>query len=345
MTVDVPSGRATGDLPSPLIATRKGSALHLQLDRPTSLNALNHAMVKALRASIAAAQEMEGIATIVLSGNGDRAFSAGGDLKPLREDALGDGTYAMPFWADLYGTVADISASEIPVVSLFDGIVFGGGLGLAGNCQVRVATERCVAAMPETRIGFYPDTGGLSLLAGLAGETGTYLGTCAQSVGAADALAVGLVDHFVWHSDLPAFTEAIGVLGLEEALAAFASEPTDEPALPAAWVDECFAGDDAAEILERLRGHEHPDAVEAAELFASRSPAAVAVTLKGLRTVADLTLVEDLELELRITDALRRSDDFVEGVRARVVDKDRDPSWVHTHVSEVDPAWVESIVS
>lgn len=340
-----PSATATGELPSPLVTIRKGSALHLQLDRPTSLNALNHAMVKALRASIAAAHEMDGVETIILSGNGDRAFSAGGDLIRLREDALGEGTYAMPFWTDLYGVVADIAASSIPVVALFDGIVFGGGLGIAGNCHVRVATERAVAAMPETRIGFYPDTGGLSLLAGLAGETGTYLGTCAQSVGAADALAVGLVDHFVWHHELPAFIEAIGSLGLTDALAAFATEPAEQATLPAAWVDECFAGDDATAILERLRAHDHPAAAEAADLYASRSPAAVAVTLKALRHVVDLTLLEDLELELRITDALRRTDDFVEGVRARVVDKDRDPTWVHGHVSEVDPDWVASVVS
>ena len=328
----------------PLLVQREGRVLHLELHRPHSLNALNHPMVKALRAEITAASSDPEVDVVVLSGAGERAFSAGGDLKFLHTDATGTGADALPFWADLYGVVADIDACAKPVVALMDGFVLGGGCGIAGNCPVRVVTERATLGMPETRIGFYPDTGGLSMLQKLTGEVGTYLGTCSQSVNGVDAIAVGLADHFVPSSDLPAFVEAIVTLGLDEALAAFAAVPTEEPTLPAAWVDECFAGDDPVAILDRLRAHEHPDAQAAAELYASRSPAAVAVTLKALRVVADLTLAEDLALELRMTDRLRQSADFIEGVRARLVDKDRNPSWALADVSEVSPEWVDQIV-
>lgn len=331
-----------------VLTTRLGRVLRLELNRPRQLNALSHELVRALRAGIARAAADDGIEVVLLTGAGERAFSAGGDLKFLHADATGAGDKAMPLWTDLYALVADIaalSASGVPVVPLMDGIVLGGGMGIAGNCGVRVVTERAVLGMPETRIGLYPDTGGLSMLQRLTGESGTYLGTCAQSVNGADALAIGLADHFVPSSDLPAFTAAVVEFGLDDALASFATTPFDAPSLPVAWVDECFAGDDPVAILERLRTHPDEDARHAGELYASRSPASVAVTLAGLRAVATMTLQQDLALELRMTDRLRRSHDFIEGVRARLVDKDRDPQWEYADVSQVDPAWVASVVS
>ena len=322
-----------------------GHAAHVVLDRPGQYNALNHAMVSTLLSLVVELDEHPDVHVIVMSGAGDRGFSAGGDLVFLRNDALASGGRAMSYWRDLYELAHLISTCVTPIVSIMDGVTFGGGLGVAARAGVRVVTERSVLGMPETRIGFFPDTGGLHLLAGLPGEVGTYLGLCAQTVGPQDAVEVGLADVLVASDDLPALYDRLAVAPYPGAVAAFAQPAAPGCGLPGtAWVHDCFAGDDPARIVCRLLAHPDAEARAAGNLLAQRSPTAVTAALLGLRAAAHLGLGDDLELELRMADHLRRSHDFLEGIRARLVDKDRTPTWSPASFDGVDRATLAALL-
>lgn len=323
---------------------RDGRAVHLRLTRPRHLNALDHDMVTVLRATLEDLVDETDAEVVVLSGAGDRGLCAGGDLRFLHDDARSGGHAAMAFWRDLYDLVEVVADHPLPIVSLMDGIVLGGGLGVAARAQHRVVTERSVIGMPETRIGFFPDTGGLHLLSHLERERGTYLALCAETVGAADALDIGLADHFVWHSELAELRDQLAVQPWQTVLDRFRTRPPEAPRLVGeTWIDECFAGGDVSTIVSRLRERSEPAAAEAADLLASRSPSAVAVTLAGLRRAAGLSLSDDLTMELRLAERLRSSHDFLEGIRARLVDKDREPQWEDVDLAAVDTEGVEAL--
>lgn len=328
---------------------RDRRALHVQVQRPAQLNALDHDVVTLLRATLEDAADDHEVATVVLSGAGDRGWSAGGDLMFLHRDGRGEGTAALPFWRDLYDLVLVVAEHPKPVVSLMDGLALGGGLGVAARASHRVVTERSVVGMPETRIGFFPDTGGLHLLSHLDGEVGTYLALCAETVGGADAIDVGLADRFVWSDDLPRLVDRLAVDPVDVALETVAVPAADVPQgrdLPAqAWIDACFGAEDPVEVLHRLQDHPDERAVLAGAVLASRSPTAVTATLLGLRAAADLDLPADLALELRLAALLRRSHDFLEGIRARLVDKDRDPAWAPASWAEVDVVALREVLA
>ena len=320
---------------------RDGRALHVTINRPTQLNAIDHDVVTLLRATLDDAADEPEVETIVLSGAGPRGFSAGGDLVRLRQDGVTDGGWSMPYWRDLYDLALVIAELPKPIVAVMDGFVLGGALGLAARASHRVVTERSVVGMPETRIGFFPDVGGLHLLSHLPGEVGTYLGLCAETLGGADAVEVGLADHVVLSDDLPRLLDALATRSADDVLAA-ANLSTEHLATRdlagSAWIRECFAGDDPAVVVERLLRHEHPDARAAGDVLAQRSPTAVTATLLGLRRAATLDLPTDLRMELALAEHLRRSHDFLEGIRARLVDKDRAPTWDPASFDDVDAA-------
>jgi enoyl-CoA hydratase len=315
---------------------RDGRAVHVVLNRPSRLNALSHEMVISMRAALAEAIEEPDVDVVLLRAVGARAFSAGGDLVFLHQDSVAGSGQALAYWADLYGLVADIAQSPTRVVSLMDGLVLGGGLGVAGRCHERVVTQHTVLGMPETRIGFFPDTGGLHLLSHLAGEVGTYLGLCAATVNGSDALAVGLAEHFVLSDDVQLIVDRAGVTAWDDLIARYRAPAPQVPTLPAAWVEECFAGADVRAIIERLVRHSDPDAQAAGALLKTRSPSAVSVTLRGLRVARDLTLDDELAMELRMAAHLKDSHDFR---------KDRDPVWSPASPGDVCATWLDEVVS
>lgn len=337
--------RQTDPMGAPEVSVRRdGRAVHLRLNRPHHLNALDHDMVTVLRATLEDLADGTDAEVVILSGAGDRALSAGGDLRFLRDDALGDGGSALGFWRDLYDLVETVATHPLPIVSLLDGICLGGGLGVAARARQRIVTERSVIGMPETRIGFFPDTGGLHLLSHLERERGTYLGLCAETVAAADALDIGLADHFVWHADVARLVDQLAFDTLDEVLRRWSTQPPESPRLATrSWIEECFTGSDPQEILARLRAHPDESAAEAADLLESRSPTGVAVTLAGLRRAAGMDLADDLVMELRLAERLRDSHDFVEGIRARLVDKDREPRWDPADLGSVEAPWVADL--
>ncbi|WBQ07955.1 enoyl-CoA hydratase/isomerase family protein [Kribbella sp. CA-293567] len=322
---------------APVLFDRVGRAGHIVLNRPRAINALTHEMVKLIQSTLGSWADDAEVRTVVLTGSGERGLCAGGDIVSLYRDGLAGGTASLDFWADEYRLDATIADYPKPFVAIMDGIVLGGGIGLSAHADVRVVTERSKIGMPETGIGFFPDVGGTYLLSRAPGELGTHLALTAGSVRAGDAIAVGLADWYVPSDRLPALIAELATKAPADALAAVA-EPAPESALLADrdWIDAAYEGDDASKILARLESSESGAARDTAGVIAAKSPTSVKVTLRALRSAADLpTLREALDQEYRLSARFHGSHDFLEGVRAQVIDKDRNPQWVPSSIDEV----------
>jgi enoyl-CoA hydratase len=320
---------------------RRGHLGVITLNRPRAVNALTAGMVAAMLERLAAWENDDGVAAVLVQGAGERGLCAGGDIVAIYRDILTGGEETAHFWEAEYRLNSLISRYPKPYVALMDGLVLGGGVGISAHGSVRIVTERTRTGMPETTIGFVPDVGGTLLLARAPGETGTHAALTGAHLSAADALFLGLADHFVPSGRLP---ELAGELESEAAEAAVGRYTDDPPAsaLEAQrdWIDDCYAADDAEEILRRLRAA-GPEAAEAAEIIESKSPTAVKVTLESLRRARQLGLDEALVQEYRVGVRCLAGPDFREGIRAQVVDKDRNPQWQPPTLSEVHAHDVE----
>jgi enoyl-CoA hydratase len=223
-----------------------------------------------------------------------------------------------------------------------DGIVMGGGVGVSAHGSVRVATDTTKMAMPEVGIGFIPDVGGTLILSRAPGLLGLHAALTGATFDGADAIAMGFADHYVPHAALDAFKKSIFDDGIDAALAAHAVEPPPSRLLAQReWIDRCYAGETAVEIVAALRGHDA--GLAAADLIESRSPISVSVALEAVRRAAKLDTLEDvLRQDYRTSCAALRSHDFVEGIRAQVVDKDRNPHWSPASLAAVTTADVEA---
>ncbi|MCX5207149.1 enoyl-CoA hydratase/isomerase family protein [Streptomyces sp. NBC_00237] len=327
---------------APVLVHVEGRAGHLVLNRPRALNSLTHPMVRLLDATLAAWAKDPEIDTVVLSGAGERGLCAGGDIRTMHDDARdGDGTATEAFWRDEYRLNARIARYPKPYVTLMDGIVMGGGVGVSAHGSVRVVTERSRVAMPETGIGFVPDVGGTYLLSRAPGELGTHLALTGGSVGAADALLCGLADHFVPSERLDTLRAELASAPAAEAVRRHAGEVEVAGGVLGEgreWIDRCYAADSVEEIVRRLTDSGVPEAKEAAETILAKSPTSVKVTLEAMRRARGLDSLERvLEQEYRVSCWALRRPDMVEGVRAQIVDKDRNPRWSPATLGEVTP--------
>ncbi|MFF6776810.1 enoyl-CoA hydratase/isomerase family protein [Streptomyces sp. NPDC012637] len=338
--MSVPAG-----LPEPEVLVHTGGrAGFLTLNRPRAINALTHAMVRRIDEALTAWEDDPAVTTVVLRGAGERGLCAGGDIRAIHADARAGGTATLDFWRDEYRLNARIARLAKPYVAFMDGIVMGGGVGVSGHGSVRVVTERSRVAMPETGIGFVPDVGGTWLLGRAPGELGTHLALTGTQAGAADALLTGLADHFVPAADLPALAAELTRLPAAEAVARFArTAPPGELAGQREWIDECYRADTVEEIVRRLGDSGIPEAKETATVLLTRSPTALKATLAAVRRARTLDSLEAaLDTEFRLSRAALRSPDLVEGIRAQVVDKDRNPRWTPPTLPEVTEAATES---
>ncbi len=320
----------TGADPALLVSV-DGRAGIITLNRPKALNALTLEMVRELEAALDRFEADPDITTVVLTAAGDRAFCAGGDIRALHDAAVAtDWESPRTFWAEEYHLNGRIGRYAKPVVAVLDGITMGGGIGLAGHASHRVVSERASLAMPEVGIGFAPDVGGTWLLARAPGELGTHLALTGGRVGHADAIHLGLADAHVPHDALDDLVSALATDDPDAAIAARRRDPGPAPLAAArAWIDDAYASDDPTAIVARLR-EIGGDATAAADAVDAASPTSVTVALRALRTAAELPSLEAaLEMEYRISTSIVEHPDFVEGVRAAVVDKDRSPRWHH----------------
>jgi enoyl-CoA hydratase len=320
---------------------RRGHLGIVTLNRPKAVNALTLGMVTAILEQLTAWADDDAVGTVLVRGAGDRGLCAGGDIVAIYRDMVEGTGQAPEFWTTEYRLNALISRYPKPYVAFMDGLVLGGGVGISAHGSVRIVTERTRTGMPETTIGFVPDVGGTLLLSRSPGESGTHAALTGAHLSGADALFLGLADHFVPSENLPALAEALEIATPDAAVGRFVQEPPASTlAAQREWIDAAYATDDAEEIVRRLRAAGGV-AAEAAATIEAKSPTAVKLTLASLRRVRGLSLPEALAQEYRVGLRSLEGPDFREGIRAQVVDKDRNPQWKPASLAEVTPADVE----
>lgn len=326
-----------------LVNVDRGVGL-ITLNRPKAINSLTHAMVNAMSPVLADWDHDDDIVAVVVDGAGDRGLCAGGDIVALYHSARGDKSEALQFWYDEYLLNAQIGRFSKPYVALMDGIVMGGGVGVAVHGSVRVVTDTTKMAMPEVGIGLIPDVGGTLILSRAPGLLGVHAALTGVTFGAGDALAMGFADHFVPHDALADFTQAVIADGVDAALTTHSAEaPPSQFLAQRDWIDHCYVGETVADIIAALRDHDAGAANDAADLMATRSPISLAVALEAIRRSAKLDTLEDvLRQDYRTSYASVHSHDFVEGIRAQVIDKDRNPKWSPASLAAVTTADVEA---
>ncbi len=326
-----------------LIEVRDGLGL-ITLNRPKAINALNYTMVQAITPALRKWADDDDVQAVVITGSGERGLCAGGDIVSIYHDAQEGGTGSVDFWRDEYILNALIAAYPKPYVAVMDGIVMGGGVGISAHGSDRVVTERSMVGMPEVGIGFVPDVGGTYLLARSPGELGTHVALTTARMNAGDAIACGFADHYIPSADLPEFLDALHAGSVSDVVAKFAAQAPDSALLAQqSWIDECYSADTVEEIVARLQAHESPDAAKAASQILAKSPVAVKVALRSLRRARQVGSVEEvLNDEYRVSLACLKSRDLVEGIRAQVIDKDRNPQWSPATLEQVSDELVDS---
>ncbi|MGE0500256.1 MAG: enoyl-CoA hydratase/isomerase family protein [Rhizobiaceae bacterium] len=323
---------------------RLGRAGVVTLTRPKALNAITHAMISALARALDAWEADAEVAVVIVKGEG-RAFSAGGDILQVY-NAGKAGRPTVEFFADEYRLNARIRRFRKPYVSLIDGIVMGGGVGISCHGSHRAMTENATFAMPEVGIGFFPDIGGSYILPRLKGEFGMFLALTGHRIRRGDACWAGLATHTVDAAALPAIVEALCESGEPDAVlkahGAAAARETDEATVH--LINRHFAPAELSGVVASLEGATGDDGFAARTLatLRSRSPTSLAVTFRQIRAGAMLSMEECMVMEYRILNRMVRGHDFYEGIRAALIDKGSTPRWEPERLEEVDPAAVET---
>jgi len=312
---------------------------HITLNRPKAINALTHPMVRTISAALTNWAGEQDVKAVVIDGAGDRGLCAGGDIRAIYEDARSGGSASIDFWRDEYRLNAAIAHYRKPVVAVMDGLVMGGGVGLAAHASHRIVTDRSIVAMPEVNIGLVPDVGGSYLLARAPGWSGLHAALTGVRLTGADVLALGLADYYIEHGELQDFLQTMAVHGLDSAVFKFASTHPTSELMQQQWIDTCYQADTVTEILAQLSQMPGEPPLVAARAIKAASPSCVTVALRAIRSVRDqkFTLEQALNQEFRIVSAALRSADLIEGIRAQVIDKDRTPQWNPPHLADLPP--------
>jgi len=315
----------------------------ITLKRPSALNALTHPMIHAIHSALDDWERDERVRAVVIRGAGERGLCAGGDIRAVYEDARSGSTASLRFWADEYRLNARIARYRKPYIALMDGLVMGGGVGISAHGSIRIVTERSRVGMPEVRIGFVPDIGGTYLLSRAPGKLGLHMALTGNDVSGADAIHCGLADYFVPSTRLTELLASLSANAPRAAVLELAEPaPPSRLAEQSAWIDACYAADSVEQVLDSLRSSGN-EARQAAEEIGERSPTSVKVAFRAVTRAANLPTVEAaLNQEFRVASHLLRSHDLLEGIRAQIIDKDRNPRWRPATLEEVTDDMVEA---
>jgi len=334
---------------SDVLVRVSGACGRITLNRPRVLNALNITMVNEMHAALSAWATDDHVHFVLVDGAGERGLCAGGDIRALYNSIVANQReVATEFFQKEYQLNYAISRYAKPYVVLMDGIVMGGGIGISSHGSHRVVTERSQLAMPETAIGFIPDVGGTHLLGTAPGEIGTYMGLTGGRIGAADAIQCGLADVMIRSEDLPGLSldleACTDAAAMEQCLRSIAAHaPAGILRERCAWIDECFAASTVEEILAALLGQADVEARSCAEELKKMSPTSLKLTLRALRHGRNSnSLAASLKQEFRLAQTCEKGHDLTEGIRAAIVDKDRNPQWSPSRLEEVTPEMVDA---
>lgn len=329
-----------------VIAVRDGRIGRITLNRPRALNALDLDMIRAVTGALQGWRDEPAVHAVVIEGAGDRAFCAGGDIRAIRQLQLEGRKEAVEaFFSEEYALNLLIATYPKPYVALVDGICMGGGIGVSVHGTFRVATEQALFAMPETAIGFFPDIGATYFLPRLPGFLGTYLALTGARMQGADAVHAGFATHFVPRAELAGVSAALAHDGVT-VLAEYARPlPPFSLREQRGLIDAAFGADTVPEIMHRLARDGGEFARETAATLRGMSPGSLVWSLRLLRLGAGRSLPACLDAELRATRTVTAGHEFIEGVRAMVVDKDRKPDWQPARIEDVDRAAAEAMLN
>ena len=308
-----------------------GRAGRITLNRPKALNALTYDMIRAIEAELDVWRDDDAIDLVVIDAAGDKAFCAGGDIADLYASGrAGDFAFGQQFWRDEYRLNAKLAEFPKPIVSLMQGFTMGGGVGVGCHASHRIVGDSSRIAMPECGIGLVPDVGGSLLLAQAPGFLGEYYGLSAARMGPGDAILMGFADTYVPEVDWPALIAALengdvaGVAGFERV------PPSAEIAEHRPMIDRIFAANSLEEVGAGLTADQTDFAATALKAIQRNSPLSMACAMKLIRRVRRTpTIREALAQEYRFTHRATQFGDFLEGIRAAIIDKDRSPKWAH----------------
>ncbi len=324
-----------------------GALRRITLNRPKALNALTLDMAVTMTALLRSWADDPAVGAILIDGAGDRGLCAGGDIRALYDAAKSGSRLPEQFWATEYRLNVMIARCAKPVIAIMDGVVMGGGVGLSAHAAHRVVTERSAVAMPEVGIGFFPDVGAAFLLARSPGFTGTHLALTGNRVGAADAIYCGLADVAIATARLAELPTALAdcrdAADVRTRLHKL-STPPGPARLPEArsWIDRCYAAATVEDIVEQLRVCDAEATHAVLQTMTKASPTSLKVTLRNLRAAVSFNrLEESFRQDYRIALACIAGHDFIEGIRATIVDKDRNPAWRPNALEGVTPEIVE----
>jgi enoyl-CoA hydratase/carnithine racemase len=338
----------------------------ITLDRPAALNALNLDMIVQLRTALCQFAVDPDVNAVLIKGAGEKAFCAGGDIRSIYESAKNAHGVQLGFFATEYPLDYLLYSYPKPYIALIDGIVMGGGMGISQGSRLRIVGDRTRMAMPEVAIGFFPDVGASYFLSRLAGALGPYLALTGVQIRAADALYTGLADVYLPLASLPRLESELAALtwntdrsqypcaaqaaraaveGVIHGLAG-AAPPAPLAALRPA-IDEHFAAASVPAVLKSLEGESRPEfaawATQTVDLMHTRSPTMLAVTLEQLKRGKSMSLAACLRMELGLVRQAFFQGDFMEGVRAVIIDKDNAPVWHPPRIDEVTDEMVEAM--
>ncbi|MBV8131497.1 MAG: enoyl-CoA hydratase/isomerase family protein [Alphaproteobacteria bacterium] len=343
-----------------ILLGREDGLATLTINRPKALNALTLDNYRRFAPALCAWAQDPSVHAVIVRGAGERAFCAGGDVRAVYEAGRGiSGDPDLPavFFREEYELIRRIHRFPKPYITIIDGITMGGGAGISVNGAYCIATERTLFAMPETAIGLFPDVGATRFLNRCPGHIGRYLGLTGVRLGAADALYCGFATHFMPHDRVTKLIAALGGVvwqrggegdRIDAVLGCFAKDAGAAPlaALQPA-IDRCFASGSVEQILDALTaeaaGGAHAGwAAETRAGLLTKSPTSLKITLRQLMIGRDYELEAALTLEYRLTQHVMAADDFYEGVRAMLINKDQKPRWRPATLAEVGDGMVDA---
>tara|TARA_Y100001970_G_scaffold45236_1_gene56731 strand:- start:31612 stop:32724 length:1113 start_codon:yes stop_codon:yes gene_type:complete len=333
-----------------VLFSERESVGEMVLNRPQALNALTQNMVLLMQDQLEKWSNDSRISMILIRGapRGEKMvpFCSGGDLRSIYEHRNDPNkTFASIFYAQEYRLNSYINKYPKPYMSIIDGIVMGGGVGVSIHGSHRIMSERSVFAMPETGIGLFPDVGGTYFLSRLPGSIGLYIGLTSARLTASDCLNLGIATHFISSNRIDEFTNAINSCDLqqdttsklEEIISYHESVPESAPILQYTdQIDRCFSARCVEEIFSNLEKEKSEWAIETIKILQTKSPTSLKLTFRQLTTLGHLNLRDALNMEYRMAVRCNFSKDWFEGIRAVIIDKDFAPEWYPAEIAEVD---------
>lgn len=317
---------------SDLITTQQGATGHITLNRPKALNALTWDMCLAIETALNDWRSDPAVTQVIIDASGDRAFCSGGDIAEMYATGQrGEYDYGRRFWRDEYRLNALIAGYPKPVVTFLQGFTMGGGVGVGCHASHRIVCESSKIAMPECSIGLIPDVGGSLLLARAPGHCGEYLGLTGDRMDAGDAIYAGFADYFIPEEDWPDLKARLSETGTTYAINA-AKHPAPASRLHhwQAEIDGVFSGATLRDIYTAMPDDPGPAITHARKLMDRNAPLAMDVAIRTIQTVrADPRIEVALDHEFRYTYRSAEQGDFIEGIRAAIIDRDRNPEWQH----------------